>query len=98
VQSVTYRRKAFYSQQIVYLLKAKIHYISKIVNVEVLNAKRELDQINGKNTTKKRFYCGKIHDMLSWKHVIICDRWDDIDRDQIVLSILRYVSYHKIPY
>ena len=51
MQSVTYRRKAFYSQQIVSLLKAKIRYISKIFNVEVLNIECELDQIDEKHTT-----------------------------------------------
>ena len=66
MQSVTYRRKAFYSQQIVYLLKAKIHYISKTFNVEVLNVECKLNQINEKYTTKKYCYCGKIHDMPSW--------------------------------
>lgn len=37
VQSITCRRIAFYSQKIVYLFKAKIHYISKIFKVEGLN-------------------------------------------------------------
>ena len=59
LQSLTYGRKAFYSQQIVYLLKAKIHYISKIFNVEVLNAEFELDQIDEKHTNKRYFSRGK---------------------------------------
>lgn len=46
VESVTYRRKAFYNQQIVYSFEATIHYISKTFNVEAINVEWELDQIN----------------------------------------------------
>jgi len=70
VQSITCRRIAFYSQKIVYLFKAKIHYISKIFKVEGLNVECWPDQIDD-----------KIQDMPSFRRILICDCDNDMDRD-----------------
>jgi putative transposase len=82
----------------VYLLKAKIHYISKTFNVEVLNVECELNQIKEKHTTKKCCYCGKIHDMPSLESVMICDCDTDNDRDQnsSINIMVRFLSQNAL--
>ncbi len=50
-------------------------YKAKLVGKNVIRTEE-------KHTTKKCCYCGKIHDMPSWKRVMICDCGSNIDRDQ----------------
>jgi hypothetical protein len=66
-------------------------YKAKLVGKNVIRTEE-------KHTTKKCCYCGKIHDMPSWKRVMICDCGSNIlVGTEIVLLILCYVSYDKMP-
>ena len=43
---------------------------------------KRIIRIDEKNTTKRCCYCGKKHDMPSWKRVMLCDCGNNIDRDR----------------
>jgi putative transposase len=55
-------------------------------------------RIDEKNTTKKCCYCGKKHDMPSWKRVMLCDCGNNIDRDRnsAINIMLRYLSRNAL--
>ena len=55
-------------------------------------------RIDEKNTTKKCCYCGKKHDMPSWKRVMLCDCGNNIDRDRnsSINIMFRYLSQNAL--
>ena len=59
---------------------------------------KRIIRIDEKNTTKKCFYCGKKHDMPSWKRVMSCDCGNVIDRDRnsAINIMLRYLLQNAL--
>ena len=65
-------------------------YKAKLVGKKVIRTEE-------KHTTKKCCYCGKIHDMPSWKRLRFVIAGAILIGTEIVLLILCYVSYNEMP-
>lgn len=59
---------------------------------------KRIIRIDEKNTTKRCCYCGKKHDMPSWKRVMLCDCGNNIDRDRnsAINIMIRYLSQNAL--
>ena len=59
---------------------------------------KRIIRIDEKNTTKRCCYCGKKHDMPSWKRVMLCDCGNNIDRDRnsAINIMIRYLLQNAL--